>query len=104
VTNDEPVPLRDTLAAVQRDLGAPSPDAFAVVEAVWREVAGPELATRARVRSVRDGECTIEVDGGVWATRTRYVTGGLLEAANARLGKPILAAVKVVVIGPRRSG
>jgi predicted nucleic acid-binding Zn ribbon protein len=103
VTRDEPVPLRDTLAAVQRDLGAPSPDAFAVVQSMWSEVAGAELARHARVRSVRDGECTIEVDGAVWATRARYLSGELARAANERLGKPILAGVKVVVSGPRRT-
>jgi predicted nucleic acid-binding Zn ribbon protein len=102
--SDEPVPLRDTLAAVQRELGAPSPDAFAVVQTVWLEIAGAELAAHTRVRAVRDGECTIEVEGAVWATRARYVGGGLLGAANSRLGRPILTGVKVVVTPPRRTG
>jgi len=104
MTGNEPVPLRDTLAAVQRELGTPSPDAFAIVQTVWSEVAGAELAKHARVRSVRDGECTIEVDGGVWATRARYVAGGLLGAANERLGRRCLGAIKVVVQTPRRTG
>ena len=98
---EEPVPLREALAAVQRELGAPSVDTFAVIETVWAEVAGHDVAQHSRVRSMHDGECTIEVENAVWATRARYLAGGLSRAANERLGRPVVAGVNVVVSGPR---
>ena len=104
MTRDDPVPLRDALDAVQRDLGAPSVDAFAVIETAWSDVAGPDIAPHARVRSVHNDECTIEVDGAVWATRARYLAGDLCRLANDRFGRPVVASVKVVVLPPRTTG
>ena len=98
---DEAVPLRDALAAVTRDLGMPANDTLQAVTDAWIEVAGPELAAHARVRALRSGECTIEVDGPAWATRARYLGSALEQAANRRLGGPVFASLKVVVSGRR---
>ena len=57
---DEPVPLRDALAALGRDLGVPDPDVLARVVTLWREVVGSVVAAHAHVRSVRDGVCTVD--------------------------------------------
>src|SRR5439155_2814581 len=103
VTRDEPVPLREALAALQRELGAPSVDVFAVIESAWTKVAGDDVARHSRVRSMHDGECTIEVENAVWATRARYLAGDLSRVVNERLGRPVVAGVNVVVSGPRRA-
>ncbi len=84
MTSRDPVPLRDALAAVSRDLRLAAPDALADLTAVWREIAGPDVAGHARVVSLRDGRCTLEVDGPVWATRVRYLTSELCHQASVR--------------------
>ena len=93
----EPIPLSDALAAVRKELGVPSRDAFALVRATWTELAGDDVAAHTRVRSLRDGDCIIEVDGPVWATRARYLGAELLRAANDRCGTRAVASVRVVV-------
>jgi predicted nucleic acid-binding Zn ribbon protein len=103
VTREDPVPLRDALAAVGKELGLPATNDLDVLIAVWSELIGNDVAQHARVRSVRDGECTIEVDGPVWATRVRYLMSDLQRLANERCGEGFLTNVRVVVAAPRRT-
>ena len=103
MTREDPVPLRDALAAVGKELGLPATNDLDVLIAVWSELAGHDVAQHARVRSVRDGECTIEVDGSAWATRVRYLMGDLQRHANERCGEGFLTNVRVVVTAPRRT-
>jgi predicted nucleic acid-binding Zn ribbon protein len=102
-SRDEPVPLRDAIAKVGEELGVPAPDALSVLSTCWAEIVGPAIAAHARVRSVRDGECTIEVDGPAWATQLKYAANEVLGRANEHCGAAILTAVKVVVRGPNRT-
>ncbi len=93
----EPVPLRDAIAAVGRELGMPEPDALAALAAAWPEIAGAALAGHATVRSVRDGVCTIEVDAAGWATQLRYGEQQLLERAKQCCGEGVVVSIRVVV-------
>jgi predicted nucleic acid-binding Zn ribbon protein len=104
VTPDDPLPLADALAAVGKELGLPDTNAFDALVAAWPEVAGADVARHARVRSVRNGECTIEVDGPAWATRVRYLASDLVAHANARCGEGFVTQLRVVVGAPRSTG
>jgi predicted nucleic acid-binding Zn ribbon protein len=104
VSRDEPVPLRDALRALGDELGLPTANAFETVIAVWQDLVGPDGARHTRVRAVRNGECTIEVDGPAWATRVRYLTDDLVRRANELRGEPFLTSAKVVVAGSRSAG
>jgi predicted nucleic acid-binding Zn ribbon protein len=103
VTREDPVPLRDALAAVGKELGLPATNDLDELIAVWSDLVGSDVAEHARVRGVRDGECTIEVDGPAWATRVRYLMGDLQRHANERCGESFLTSVRVVVAAPRRT-
>jgi predicted nucleic acid-binding Zn ribbon protein len=96
----EPVPLRDALAAVGRDLGVPDPDVVARVVGLWEELVGPAVAAHARVHSVHAGVCTVTVDEPVWATQLRYLEQGLIERAETVLGSGVVQSVRVVVAPP----
>jgi predicted nucleic acid-binding Zn ribbon protein len=100
---DDPVPLKDALAAVGRDLGVPDTDVHGRVVEVWREVVGSVVAEHALIRSVRDGVCTVAVDEPVWATQLRYLERGVLERVAAVVGPGIVESIKVVVAPPRGS-
>lgn len=100
---DEPIPLRDALASVGRELGLGAPDVLASLSAQWSDIVGPAIAEHAQVRSVRDGECTIVVDGPAWATQLRYAASDLVARVNERCGEGSVASVKVVVSGPRKT-
>jgi predicted nucleic acid-binding Zn ribbon protein len=94
------VPLRDALAAVGKELGLTPASAQGVLEAALARVLGPSVAAHARVRGVRRGVCTIEVDGPAWATPVRYAADAFQKAANAGLETPAIASVNVVVNRP----
>ncbi len=104
MSRDEPVPLRDALSAVGKELGLPALNAFETVVALWRELAGVDVEAHARVRTLREGECTIEVDSPVWATRARYLTGELERVVNDHCGDGVVTRSRVVVAGPRNAG
>ena len=97
------MPLSDALASVGRQLGMPSPDVLATLNAGWRDIVGPAIAEHAQVRSVRDGECIIAVDGPVWATQLRYGASDLLARVNEQCGEGSVTSIRVVVSGPRRT-
>lgn len=97
---DEPVLLRDAVDAVGRQLGMPTSDAFAQLAAAWPTVVGPQLAPHTSVRSVRDGVCTVEVDGTGWATQLRYAEQQLVERAAECCGAGVVTSIRVVVSGP----
>ena len=99
---DDPVPLRDALAKVGRELGLAAPDVVTTLVEQWADIVGPAIAAHAQVRSVRDGECTIAVDGPAWATQLRYGSSELVERVNERCGAGAVTSVKVVVSGPRK--
>ena len=94
--SDEPVLLRDAVATVGRDLGMPEPDVFATLTAAWPEIIGAELEPHVALRSLRDGTCTVEVDGPGWATQLRYAEQQLVERANERCGAGMVTAIRVV--------
>jgi predicted nucleic acid-binding Zn ribbon protein len=100
---DEPVPLRDAIAAVGRELGLPPADVVATLVKQWEDIVGPAIAQHAEVRSVRDGECTIVVDGPAWATQLRYGSADLVSRVNERCGEGAVTSVRVVVSGPRKT-
>jgi predicted nucleic acid-binding Zn ribbon protein len=98
---EEPVPLRDAIERVGRELGMPSPEVVDTLVAGWRDIVGAAIAEHATVRSVREGVCTIVVDGPAWATQLRYGSTDLLARVNEHCGEGSVTSVKVVVTGAR---
>jgi predicted nucleic acid-binding Zn ribbon protein len=98
---DDLVSLGEAVAAVAEGLGMPPPASLTALIEAWPEIVGAALAAHVHVRSVRDGVCTIEVDGPVWATQLRYLGDDLLARVRERLGPGVVTSVRVVVAGPR---
>jgi predicted nucleic acid-binding Zn ribbon protein len=91
------MPLRDALGEIGRRLGFPAPGTYETAVELWREIVGDDVATHARVRLVRDGECVVEADAPAWATRARYLGPELRRRVNERAGTEVVARVTVVV-------
>ena len=80
------MPLRDAVAAVGRELGMPAPDD--VVDAVGRRgrrSSDERFAAHTAVRSVRDGVCTVEVDGPAGRPSCATPSSDLVERAERAL-------------------
>jgi predicted nucleic acid-binding Zn ribbon protein len=80
----------------------PAPDAFATIAGAWPEIVGAALVAHSEVRSIRDGVCTIAVDGPGWATQLRYCERQVVERAERRCGPGVVSSIRVVVSGPGR--
>jgi predicted nucleic acid-binding Zn ribbon protein len=100
---DEPVPLREAVERVSRQLGMAAPDVVDTLIARWRDIVGPAIAEHAQVRSVRDGECTIAVDGPAFATQLRYAATDLVARVNEHCGEGSVTSIKVVVSGAQKN-
>jgi len=98
--SQEPVQLGDVVAAVGRELGIPAPDALAAIASAWPDIVGGALVAHAHVRSIRDGVCTIAVDGPGWATQLRYAERQVVERAQRCCGSAVVTSIRVVVRGP----
>jgi len=94
---DDPVALRDAVAAVGRELGLAPPDELAALTREWPAIVGDAVAAHATVRSIRDGVCTIEVDEPGWATQVRYAERQVVERARACCGPDVVTSIRVVV-------
>ena len=93
----EPLPLRDAVDAITRELGMPPPDALDAITREWPTIVGDAVAAHAVVRSVRDGVCTIAVDEPGWATQVRYAERQIVARAESYCGAGVVTSIRVVV-------
>jgi predicted nucleic acid-binding Zn ribbon protein len=96
----EPVPLRDALAGVGRELGIPDPEQLTTLLDAWPGIVGDTLARHCQVRSLRDGVLVVAVDTPAVATQVRYLEAALREAADRLAGVGVFRRLQVVVQGP----
>jgi predicted nucleic acid-binding Zn ribbon protein len=68
-----------------RERAAPQ-TTLAVVQAIWREAVGDQVAAVAAPVSERSGTLTVECADGVWAQELDLLQQQLLEQLRARLG------------------
>ena len=101
---DEPVPLRDALAGVGRQLGLPDPDRLTTLLDAWPDIIGEALAPHAHVRSLRDGVLAVSVDAPAFATQVRYLEAHVRDAATRLVGAGIVRSLRVTVQPPRNPG
>jgi hypothetical protein len=92
-----PTEIGDALAAIGRELGLADPRVVSALTRDWVELVGETVAEHARMRSLRGGVLTIEVDAAPWATELRYLTGALSERFAARVGADAVREIRVVV-------
>jgi predicted nucleic acid-binding Zn ribbon protein len=100
----EPVPLRDSLAGVGRELGLPDPERLTALLDAWPDVIGRTLAPHAHVRSLRDGVLLVAVDEPAFATEVRYRESHVCEKAKRLVGAGVVRSLRVVVQVPGRRG
>jgi predicted nucleic acid-binding Zn ribbon protein len=93
----QPTEIGDALSAVGRELGLADPRAVTALTSGWADVVGEMVAAHARLRSLRGGVLTIEVDAAPWATQLRYLTDTLSERVAALVGSDVVREIRVVV-------
>jgi len=94
-----PTRLGEALRAVLARLPVAAELADYAVWQHWDAVVGPTLAKHARPRRVRRGVLVVEVDSTEWMHELHYLKHDLRDRLNARLGRPALRELFLVLAG-----
>jgi hypothetical protein len=97
---EEPIPIREALAGVGRELGLPDPDQFSRLLDAWPDLVGSGLVGHAQLRSLRDGVLVVAVDSPAAATQIRYLEGTVRETAERLCGGGVVRRLQVAVNSP----
>ena len=92
-----PRPVRDSLDAFARRLGASDAAPLALVFAHWEEIVGPAVAAHARPKSLVRGALVVAVDQPAWATQLRYLGPQLVERIGELAGAGAVERIEVKV-------
>jgi predicted nucleic acid-binding Zn ribbon protein len=93
--------VREGLSRVARELGIADPDLFAAATREWPGVVGDAVAAHARLRHLREGVLTVDVDDGAWASQLRYLEADVLRRL-AVVGITV-ERMRVAVVPDRRA-
>lgn len=98
--SDSPTRLRDLLAAAGRKLGMEAPEESARLFARWREIVGPDVARRARPKSLRSGVLKVWVESPAWATEITYLGPQIVARAGEIVGPGIVTEIRPYLGAP----
>ena len=96
--SEEPVPLRDSLEAFFRHLGAPPVDSLRQVGERWPEVVGPALAAPTRPAEGVDGVLLVLCDDPAWASQITWMERQICDRYRALLPDVEIDRVRVRVV------
>ena len=92
-----PTALSGELARITRRPGWGERLGAARVWAAWDEMVGPELAAHCEPVRLAGRVLVVRADSPAWSTQLRYLTGQLIERAEAALGPGSVREVRVTV-------
>lgn len=100
----EPRKVGECLDRATRGLGVPKAGTLGVVFSKWVELVGPEIASHAEPRSLRDGVLTVVVDQPAWAAQLRYLGSDLVAKIASFTASSEVTKVEFRVVAGGSSG
>jgi predicted nucleic acid-binding Zn ribbon protein len=102
-SDDDGAPIRVgmPLDRLMANLGGPKLSTVRSLFDRWPELVGPQVASQAEPRSLRDGVLVVAVEDPAWATQLRYLEAELLTRIAALFGAGEVSSIEVRV---RRDG
>jgi len=95
-----PKPVKASLDAIARRIGAPKASALVAVFDRWTEVVGPAIAAHAQPRTLKKGTLVVVVDDPAWATELRFRGPEIVEGCAVVAGADAVAKIEVRVVAP----
>lgn len=92
-----PRPVRASLDALARKLGAPKASVLELLFDGWADVVGDAIASHAHPLALRNGALAVGVDNPAWATELRSLTPQILERCAALAGADVVTRIDVRV-------
>jgi hypothetical protein len=90
-----PRPVRDSLAAVTRNLGGAGGPALVDLLRRWPEVVGEQLAAHCRPLSLRSATLTIAADEPAWGAQLGWLEADLKRRLDEALGPGVVTRIAV---------
>jgi predicted nucleic acid-binding Zn ribbon protein len=91
----DPQPLGRLVQRLVSDRGWNLAAAEARVIGDWPSLVGPEIASKSKPVSLRDGELTLQAESTAWATQLRLLSGKLLGLLSKELGPGVVRKIRV---------
>jgi predicted nucleic acid-binding Zn ribbon protein len=92
------------LDQVTRGMGVPKAGTLGAVFSKWADLVGPEIASHAEPKSLRDGVLTVLVDQPAWAAQLGYLGSDLVTKIAAFTGSSDVERVEFRVAAGGNSG
>ena len=89
----EPRPVAQALDGLRSRLAPPT--LLAEIQMHWPAAAGDAFAAASRPVSERDGVVTVACSSAVWAQELDLLSERVVQALNARLGRPAVQRLRV---------
>ncbi len=99
-----PSPLGGVLGELARRRGWDDRLRDAAIHQHWEDIAGADLARRARPVRLHGGVLVVRAESAAWAGQLRYLVGDLQRRANEVLGERRVERVRIVTGGPEPGG
>ena len=94
-SDGDATPLGALLTSILGELGVSGKLAECEVLLAWEEVAGPELAARARPTRVRNASLELAVPSAAWRTQLSFAKDDLVRRLNERVGRSVVSDIKL---------
>ena len=89
-----PRPVSTAVGALAAELEPATP--LAVVQRLWPQVVGDQIAAEARPVRERGGVVTVGCAAAVWAQELDLMAGDLVERLNAAAGRAVVRSLRCV--------
>ena len=96
-SQQEPVPVADSLTRVTRRWSMADPSALAAVFSHWESLVGAEISDHAKPQSLHGGVLVLEVDHPAWASQLRFMSDELAKTINSATEPGLVESVRVFV-------
>ena len=95
-----PKPVKASLDAIARKIGAPKASSLAAVFDRWADIVGDAVAAHAQPRTLKKGTLIVAVDDPAWATEIRFRGPEIVGRCAAVAGPDAVAKIEVRVVAP----
>lgn len=70
------------------------PEETAQLFVAWAEIVGPEVASKCRPTSLKDGVLKVKTESSAWAWELKYLSAEVVGRINKSLGKQVVTDIK----------
>ena len=95
----DPRRIGDYIDRATRGTGVPKAGLLGLIFSGWVDIVGPDIASHAEPRSLRDGVLVVGVDQPAWAAQLRYLGSDLLGKIGGFTGSSDVSEIQFRVAG-----